>query len=194
MSDELALTFDPETHTYHWNGREVPGVTTILARVGIINTGYLREEAAWRGSVVHRCCELDDRGDLDESTVAEEAKPYLEAWRKFKRETGFMVEEVEQPHYSVKYGYAGRPDVKGSVARSIAIVDRKTGANQKWHRIQLAAYAPLYKFPLGLRRFAVQLRPDGTYMNPGEYSLATLRDDFNVFLAALSIYNFRGGK
>lgn len=188
------LAFDPESHTYTWKGREVPSVTTVLARVGIINTDYLKEEAAWRGSVVHRVCELDDLGTLDESTVDAQALPYLEAWRKFKRETGFVAEEIERPRYDAHYGYAGTPDRIGRCKNSAVVIDLKTGAEMKHHKVQLAAYSHLLNFPWSRRRFVVRLKPDGSYIVPGEYSVASLREDFNVFLWALNIFNWKGEK
>ncbi len=185
------LQFDPVEHRYMRNGVIVPGVTEILQSVGIIDTTWFTEESAWRGSVIHKCCELDDLGDLDEASVVEEAKGYLEAWRLFKREMKFL---------------------------DGAVVDLKTGQILPWVKYQLAAYSEfrptgtsrenierpmLYEcngisfagtpdrlippFP-ALRRIAVRLKPNGKY-GIKEFPIHERRGDLNIFLAALAINN-----
>jgi len=51
---------------------------------------------------------------LDEDTLDPVIAPYLEAWRRFKRESGFVVERSEVPMASSVYRYAGKPDVIGN--------------------------------------------------------------------------------
>jgi hypothetical protein len=46
-------------------------------------------------------------------TVDDVILPYLAAWRLFKRESGFIVEQSEVPMMSKALRYAGTPDVIG---------------------------------------------------------------------------------
>lgn len=183
-------TFEPESHLYRLNGSKVPSVTQVLKSVGIIDDSWFTEHSAWRGSVVHMVCQLEDEGDLDEASVAPEVTGYLEAWRRFKLDTGFVAEVNEEPMFSTKLGFAGTPDRIGTVFDcSRTVVDLKSGAVQKAARIQLAAYQILadengYR---AINRVAVQLKPDGKY-RCSPYDARTMKHDRALFLSALAIH------
>lgn len=181
--------FVPETHEYFLDNVRLPGVTEVLKSVGIIDDRWFSKEWAWRGSVVHKCCELDDLGDLDESSVAEEAKGYLEAWRKCKQECGFVPDVIERCYFSEKYLFAGTPDRVGPIHFDWknTVLDLKTGSIQPWTDLQLAAYSELTKT---FERVAVALKADGTY-TVKVYPVGERQRDMNIFLAALAIYNWR---
>lgn len=180
------LTFDPATHIYMKGGRVLPSVTQVLSEVGILNKDWFTEAAAWRGSVVHMCCELDDEGDLDESSVPEEARGYLDAWRLFKSQNPMNFVSIEQP--MDRFGYAGTPDRDAEWA----VVDLKTGAIQPWVALQLAAYTELIgeTGSRAFNRFAVRIGNDGKYAVK-EFPLVERRRDLALFHSALSIYNWR---
>ena len=180
------LTFDPDTHIYMRSGCVLPSVTQILSEGGIIDTSWFTEAAAWRSSVVHKCCQLDDEDDLDEASVPEEAKGYLDSWRLFKSQVPVHFVSIEQPMASELYA--------GTLDRDAewAVLDLKTGAIQSWVALQLAAYTELID-PSGirsLRRFAVRLGKDGKYIVK-EFPLRERRSDLAIFRSALSIYNWR---
>ncbi len=184
----MSLTFDPASHTYTKDGRVLPSVTQILQASGIVDTTWFTEEAAWRGSVVHECCQLDDEGDLDESTVPEEAKGYLDAWRLFKAQVPMNFISIEQPLCSGLY--AGTPDRDAEWA----VVDIKTGAILPWVGLQLAAYTELLATnrdaAFRFQRYAVRLGKDGRY-NVQHFAVRDYRNDLGIFRAALSIYYWR---
>ena len=151
---------------------------------------------------MHKLCELDDLGKLDPRSIDERLAPYLAAWRKFRRECGFVPHSIEDRVSHEEMGYAGTLDRDGEMnggltARptlpgTLDLFDIKTTA-QLGPEVgpQLAGYLhaknrtrparPLY------RRFAVQLRPDGTYRLK-EHADAS---DYATFLACLQIWNFR---
>jgi hypothetical protein len=191
------FVFDAERHIYTLDGRVLPSVTQILEATGLVDFSRVSEgvlsAAQWRGSAVHHACHLDDEGDLDESTVEPEHHGYLSAWRKFKAESGFVPEVIEQPAYSIAYGYAGIPDRIGAFrpAPLPAIVDLKTGAIQPSVRWQLAAYAHLHSIlphrPGVFKRIAVRLMPSGAYVVKF-FSRADLARDFLVFASALNVW------
>ncbi len=188
----MSLTFDADTHTYTKDGRVLPSVTQILQGAGIVDTTWFTEEAAWRGSIVHRCCHLDDEGDLEEGTVPEEARGYLDAWRLFKAQVPMNFISIEHPLCSGLY--AGTPDRDAEWA----VIDIKTGAILPWVGLQLAAYSELIRqeAPLATRpvaafhRYAVRLGKDGRY-NVQHFAVRDLRNDLGIFRAALSIYYWR---
>jgi hypothetical protein len=104
--------FEAEGHRYE-NGLE--SVTGILKSEGFIDTRFYDEWSRDRGSGVHLATAYDDQGELDEETVDPEIDPYLEGWRKFKAESGFIPQQIETPMMSTVYRYAGTPDRIGEL-------------------------------------------------------------------------------
>ncbi len=190
-SDIARLTFDAEKHEYRYAGRRVPSVTQILTGAGLIDKTWFTEAAAWRGSVVHRCCELDCKGTLVEATVDPAAAGYLVAWRDWKRKTGFTSKLIEERKYNQAFGYCGTPDRVGVLPDgTYAVVDLKTGAPMKWHALQLAAYAKFDQSAVRWRRFTVCLNYDTTYSTE-EYYVADLSTDWAAFQCAVQLNNWR---
>lgn len=193
---DQSLEFDEATHTYRLGGAVVPSVTQIIAPLTAEALASIPRAALERkraiGAAVHMACELDDEGSLDESTVAPEVTGYLAGWRRFK------VENVV-PHWtyterllaSPKKRYAGRMDRCGILRGELATVDIKTVDKlDAAIGVQLAGYQQLIEESLGIkptRRYAVQLRPDGTY-HVAPYTSA---DDLPCFNALLSVHHWR---
>jgi hypothetical protein len=185
-----AVDFDEATHTYAVAGRVLPSVTQILKAVGIIDDSYYAPGSDERGTAIHLACQLDDEGDLDESTLDPAIRPYLNAWREFRATLdNHDLMRIEQRLADPVLGFAGTIDriVPFNAIRA-EIIDIKSGAPEPWHAIQLAAYQLLAK-TTG-KRTAVYLSADGTYKlrNFG------CGEDRNVFLAALAIWNWRNKK
>lgn len=186
----MMLTFDPDAHRYAWCGKPVPNVTSVLSVVGMGEFGYVSEDvlrfARDRGRAVHAATALDDMAELDESSVDPIAVPYLDAWRKFRRETGFTPTAIEQKVYHKIYRYAGTLDREGVFGDADVLLDIKTGTPQRSTGPQTAAYLAARG---GKRaRYAVFLQQNG------KYNLVPHKDrnDLAVFLAALTIYNWKG--
>jgi hypothetical protein len=149
---------------------------------------------------VHHLCELSDLGeDLDGYEVDAALLPYLQAWRKFCAEWRADWTLVEKWVYHPTLRYAGTLDRKGTLLppgepahrRHAAMVDIKTSTSL-YPAVgpQLAAYARAND-PLNgasLRRYAVQLKGDGTYVCK-EYRDA---DDFATFSALLALRTWCG--
>ena len=110
---DTPVDFIEEGHRYTLNGVSLESVTGILAAEGFIDTAFYDEYSRTRGTYVHAARHLDDNGDLEESTLDPVIAPYLEAWRRFKRESGFVVDQSEIPLANALYKYAGKPDVIG---------------------------------------------------------------------------------
>jgi len=186
------LTFDESTHTYRWHGVVEPGVTSILSP--LIDYSMVKPEVLERGqklgTAVHRMTELYDLDDLDESSLSPVMVNYLEGWKRFKEDTGFVPATIEHRMYHPKHHYCGTSDRTGVIKKHKAVVDiKKMLTLGPVIGIQLAAYQATHNLEgSGItHRYALGLRPDGTYrlepfINPG---------DFAVFLSLLTIKNWK---
>ena len=88
-------TFDPITHTFRINGVPVPSVTQALKAADIIDDRFYTDEARERGIAVHAACHYLDEECLDWETVAPEIVPYVEAYQRFKDESGSVPALIE---------------------------------------------------------------------------------------------------
>lgn len=163
-------------HTY-WRGKQwLPGVTSILTAVGAKPAGPPPGVTAdeWNragalGRAVHAATALDDQGALNPASVHPDVAPRLEAWRMFRRETGFTpcrygIECIVGRSAS---GAAGTLDRIGTWSDGspdqYMLLDIKTSsADAAWWELQLGGYADLAD-----RRTAklvtVRLGADGVY-------------------------------
>ena len=185
------LTFDEAAHEYRVDGRRVPSVTQLLTGAGLIDTTWFHEDAAWRGSVVHRICQFDDEGCLKEASVDPRAAGFLAGWRAAKQQFGFRITEIEAPRFHPTLLYAGTPDrVVILSTGEPAIVDLKTGSAAKWHALQLAGYVNFFPSPRRYRRFTVRLSAEGRFVAT-EYFPTTYGHDWSALQGALALHNWR---
>jgi hypothetical protein len=192
----MALHFDPDTHTYTLDGMPLPGVTGVLADVGLIDYTGAPEEALHRGmergSLIHAAIYADIENDLDESSVPPEYMGFLEASRAARAGLQVVPLQVEVPAYHPDMLYAGTPDLIAAATlggRRVenVVIDWKSGKAPSWVRYQLAAYASFFPNPGSYTRLCVELHADATYrIEP--LKVADFRRDWNVFQAALTIY------
>ena len=165
---------DPGGRRYELDGVVIPSVTTILGW-GIDKSRIPPWTGAF-GHLVHKACELDSLGLLDESTlVAQEIDgrwcvpwPRLRAWRRYTK--GDRPYAVERPVWCEIDGlrYAGTIDVVWCPGRDglFAIDDIKTGkqARPSEHGPQVQAYARAWEQRMGgqvKEAACVYLRDDG---------------------------------
>lgn len=197
------IVFEQATHTYRVDGVVIPSVTQALKEVGIIDFSMVpasRLDAACAfGTAVHKATELWDRGTLDYEALDANIIPYLEGWIKFCKDTGFTSIAIELPLYSKLYRFCGMLDRLGTWRKntSVLIADIKTGVDlSPATAIQTAGYEILVRENeiegfVGKRmkttRISVLLNSEGTYKIE-EYKD---KNDANVFIAALSVFNWR---
>ena len=198
------VTLDEQSHIYtHVLGHQVPSVTSILRTVDPWRSMFDRvapdalEYARNRGTQVHRATHYLDEGDLDEASVDPAIVPYVRAWEQFKTEKRFIPLLMETLVYHPTYGYAGTFDRIGTAdcGREYAPVlcDIKTG-DASMAGPQLAAYLEAWRamqgdaFPMAVpqHRWSVRLHDTGRYTITEHKS----REDFRVFQAALTLYNY----
>lgn len=197
------LTFDPAEHVYFWNGTRVPNVTRVIASL----SDYSRvepealERARQEGVAVHKMVELECKGDLDIDTLPEWMRGHYAAWLKFKDEIGFELWRSEHKAFHPKHYYAGTFDLAGVLIKAKkplngpALIDIKRSFYAgPAIGVQTAAYLETWNATEGKdvridpsHRFALQLRPNGTYRleHYGE------RDDFSIFLAMLTVMRWK---
>lgn len=184
------LQFDPESHRYTVDGRNVISVTTVLKRAGLFDPSLYSPEAAIRGTYVHQACELDDRGELDEESLDQTLAGYLAGWRRFCDETRFQPELIEERVYSPTYQFAGTIDRVGLAGNRMVILDIKSGVPHPSHAIQLAGYQLAFRDATG----RLVLNRWGVYLDPtGGYTIREFRDpkDTTVFQAALVVTKWK---
>lgn len=182
---EPGLTFDEETHRYYVDGTWVRSVTQVLnlvtgpiyARVPPHILDYARD----RGQAVHGWTELIDLGEAEErgdaihafdgtTLLPEHAEwPFVQAWLKFRRESGFEPEIVEQRVWHPKLRYCGTVDRIGVLNGTRCTLEIKTVAQLgRWVGLQTVGYQEGYnagrpRSEQARERYAVQLRKDGSY-------------------------------
>ena len=179
--------FIHDGHQYHDPaGMVLPSVTTILkGELGLFH--YSSQGAANRGQDVHSACQYYDEGDLDEKTLTDEVREYLESYKKAISHEGIKVQQNELRRYSPKYMYAGTVDKIATVNGIPTLIDLKTGQAGPWHRWQTAAYAELVRLEIGeLQRFALYIKPDGYQLIRHDG-----KRDFLEFLALMSAYTIK---
>lgn len=166
--DQVTLEFNEERHEYRYNGEIVPSVTTILKP--LVDYSMIRPDvlqaASELGSMVHLTTELYDLGTLDEDDLDPVLKPYLDGWKRFREEVQFVPDTVEKRMYHPTFRYCGTSDRTGAIRGIKAVVDiKKMMTLGPVIGPQLAAYKEMHNLEgAGIeKRFALGLRPDGTY-------------------------------
>lgn len=184
------LTFDEASHTYRLGGVLLPSVTTILKPL-VDFSGIPADvlEAKRRlGSDVHLASQLLDEDDLDEDTVAENVAGYLNAYRRFKADTGAVVLANEQRVVDEKLLFAGTLDRKFLIRGAKWLIDLKTCISCPIAvGPQTAAYQRADGDDSVTHRGALRLRPDGTY----RLDQLTDPNDWACFMAALTLHRYK---
>ena len=188
------LSFEPEAHAYALDGERVLSVTQVLRAVGLDPWEHVppavREPARRRGAAVHAAIHYLVEEDLDRDALDPRLAPYVLAYDRFRRDTGFVPDLVERHVVSRTYRFAGRLDQAGPwPPGGRAVIDVKSGLVAPATRLQLAGYALCLEGPH--RRFALHLGADGRYRLSPEFTEA---NDRRLFLAALAVAQFKLGQ
>lgn len=185
---EPTLAFDEQSHTYMLNGVAVPSVTQVLGRAGLIDDQWYTPEATHRGTYVHAMTSAYDKGVLDLDKIDDGYLGYLRAWKELLGQSLWQIRSIESRLSCEPYRYAGSLDRVVINHGALTLVDIKTGTKARWHRLQTAAYVHCLRRVC--RRCCVYLRKDGTFKV--ETHDLNYRRDLDVFLAALTINNWKG--
>jgi hypothetical protein len=162
-------------------GAQRPSVTHLLTVLGFrdppqdwsrsVGGGGAPDFYLQRGRALHKACELDDHGRLDESTVDPAIAAHLAGWRKFKRDNDsyrsiWWERALEAP------ALTGRPDNLRWLRGRRALVDVKTNTVDPATLYQLALYALLLESTQALESAAVDhLQWVGLALRPHDYRI-----------------------
>jgi hypothetical protein len=165
-----------QQHKYHVtaDGKEhiLPSVTTILADMGLLDTRWFEPEDAERGTYVHKACEYLDQGDLDEDSVREDFKGYVDGWKAFKADYKFKPDLIERRLWFPQHPhFAGTLDRTGTLNLTVpqtCLIDIKSGSNYQklYTSYQLVGYYTLLKankLPLPEVVMSAHVHKDGKY-------------------------------
>jgi len=193
------LTLEAETHTYHWRGNAVPGVTQILKDLGL-SPNY-PEDRGWLqfGRDVHRCCDLVLRDRLE--SCGPVYQPYVDAFKAAVATYQIEMLGTEMRVYHDRLGYAGTLDLLCRVfGKDEAIIDYKTGVPPECVGLQTAGYNLALssqlgqRFGVGLnrRRFSLRLLTDEA-KTTGKAKLVEYTDpfDYTAFEAAAQLWKWK---
>lgn len=182
------FTFDAREHIYRLDDEVLPSVTQVLKHAGLIDYSKIPQDvlrlASHRGRWVHHALQLIDDG-LPVVGMPEEYQPWVDAYMRFRADTGFEVLLNEHRSYHSRWKYAGTMDRTGIIAGRRVLIDFKTGLYLPAHQYQLAAYAGLLREPRMYERGILQLRGDGTY-KLHHHIRQSFDRDFAIFLGALA--------
>lgn len=190
----MRLEFNAQQHAYWIDGVRVPSVTQVVSVLDDFSgiPAATLEAARIFGGHVHDAIALDIRGVLNWQKLARVLVPYLEAWRRFLKDSGMVITASELRVAHAKLGYAGKLDAKGLLSRAPSIVDVKSGEMPRSVGPQTAGYEAALAAAYGIkvrRRYCLQLNPAfacGYKLHPLED-----RTDWPNFLSALNVWKFR---
>ena len=182
------ITFDKETHTY-WdeNGINYPSVTKVLEEMGFVDSTWFDEDSRVLGTYVHKAVELYNKGELLEEDLDEQLAPYLDAWRRFKKNSDIVILNSELQVHSDIFRYAGTLDIECTINGKEAIIDLKSGMVAPVTALQLAAYVMArYENYFGIKRYGLSLKG-------GKASIKEFNDpqDFRIWQSLVAIYNYK---
>lgn len=155
-------TFEPEPHRYTLGGHPVPSVTQVLHACAML-PDYSRLDPYYRvrGSAVHRAIALDLLGRLDQHSVDEHTRPYLERARRLIDTLGIVPRVVEH-RWALETSagaYAGTLDLFCDSELGPLLLDWKAGQWESAHAVQVAGgYLPLLED--AAREAAVPVEPE----------------------------------
>jgi hypothetical protein len=171
----VEFTFDADRHLYLVQGRPVPSVTQVLHAAGLgadyslVPTEVL-ERKHMIGSFVHQATQYLDEGSLDLASVDPELEPYLAAYQRFLRESGFQPQLIEHRVVGSIGGMlcGGTVDRVGAMNGQLWIIDLKcVDRLYPGFAVQTAGYELLLPKPIvppfKYTRAVLQLRPNGSY-------------------------------
>jgi len=177
-----------DKHEYILDGKPFngPSVTTVLKATGFY--GWMPEDVYYRdrGSFVHEAIAMYLRGTLDESSLSEGVRPFVDSAIEYIQATGYKAEHIELPLMDDIYGYCGCVD-------ALPLRDWKNGGPQYSTTVQISTYYHLAKqncLGPGLP-ISVHLSSKGKMAKSVPYSMRTVLDEYKVFLSALHVYKAR---
>lgn len=186
---------------YPVEGRLLPSVTSVLGHV-FMKPDWARYDmnspevifARNRGRAVHTACYWLAMGRrLNPETIDAAVAPYIDQFTDFELKTGFRTDSAEFRVVSMRYGFAGRGDLRGRFPDddNRHLLDIKTGYVEPWLAgAQTAAYLRADREMGGdmscARRSVLHLT--GEARDKWRLVGLTDSDDYTLFLSALNVF------
>lgn len=191
-----AVQFDAERHIYRHAGRQLAGVTSVPAAIGLVDDRGYTPEHAERGTYLHKATLLIDDADLLHDAVPNEWRGYTHsytAWCDVVRPRWLLREAIVA---DLDLDVGGTIDRFGFIFDVPCVVDFKFGQRARWHGLQLAGYKRALVGPQpdgmmaqrAIQRRALYLFADG---RQGALVPYDDRRDESFFLAALTCCKFQ---
>ena len=199
------LKFNPDTHEYFYGDKKVPGVNEIFADLGMVDYSRVPQDkleiAREFGKAMHKTCELYDKNELNESTLDDKLKPYLEAWKLFKQDylAEFEERNIERiVHHQIDgLEYAGTADrfcnlYENTHSIGYHVIEIKTSyAISRITALQTMFYAEA-------EAQNVQIRPGRicVLLKPNKYKIKKYNDDIEdrIALSAVRLWHWKYDK
>lgn len=155
------LTFDEKEHRYFHDGVEIPRLTRLIESFGLIKhkatEGYLQ-----RGSAIHLALQYYDEGDLDEEALDPQIRPWFDAYKQFREDTGFKPVRIEKKAHNDQHLFATIVDRTGTINGSEVLLELKSGSKSDWWGLQLAGQQIALQQEFK-KRYALELSKEGKY-------------------------------
>ena len=183
------LLFYDNDHTYEADGVKQSSVSEILRFLSKEEYGdveqYRLDHAAQRGTAVHTACEVLYKYKKVECDP--DIEPYVLAFVQFLKDRKCSFTDIEKPLADTEMGFAGTPDLCGTVDGEEAIIDMKTvsAIHKTLVKAQLNAYRHLRiknGKPEAKKLFCLHL------MNTGKYRLYPVAIDDTEWQACYALH------
>ena len=190
IQNRMHITLD-ENHVYSSGGviLDDPSVTEVISAAGLMGWSPADQYYLDRGRFVHEAIALYLKGRLDESSLSEGIRPFVDSAIEYIMTTGYKAEYIELSLHDSVYGYNGTLD-------ALPLRDWKNSGKQSWHAVQISAYYNLAKYNClnPMLPLTVHLNANGKTAKVETYKIRTINDSYQVFLSALHIFKWRKNK
>ncbi|HOQ82481.1 MAG TPA: hypothetical protein PLL89_05415 [bacterium] len=179
---ENELKFEKETHIYTVNNKTIPSVSEIVQDV--VGLPYIADE--WylqRGNAIHKALALYLQGKLNENSVDERIRQYVENGKKAIKDISLVPTLVEVMLYHKTLNFAGTPDLLSDTI----LVDYKTNHSGNTP-IQLGGYILLLEDNKMNVKKAYEISLEGQTYSLVEYKVSRCK---SLFISVLNIYNWK---
>ncbi len=184
--------FDPEKHEYWLGERRLANVSSV-ARDFADEPSFATEWHMHRGSMVHRAIALALEGKLNWKTVDERIKGKVDSAMRAVDDLGLTAPcIIERPMFHPLRLFAGTPDLFAD----LRLVDWKSAHFPLSTPVQVGGYLLLAEIN-GIKvkeALEIVLADDGYALHPLATSPAEIRRLKGLFNAALTRYQWIGGK
>jgi hypothetical protein len=197
---------EKKDHRYFLDGKEIPGVTTIIKKFWPYYSD--NEQAMQAGTNIHQALLLSDKGELDADKTDQVYIPFLKGWERERVELRLQLLPFIAEEYIIDNirMYGGTPDRRfyDELRNVITIVDFKTGQKDtKRDELQLYAYAALAEFEFKrlykkqyeknrpqIFIYDVYLSANGNHFHKQRVNS---RANQGLFFSYLNVFNHMGG-